>query len=160
MALMTKLKKKIIPWRRKPIENRDLLNLRDDMNRAFDRFFLSPFNDDEWAGRRWSGDEPVMETSEGIIVREEIPGIDPEDLQVTVRDGSLHIEVDKEEEWGQRDDNWHGYRYGRLHRVVSLPEGLDLSQAAATSKHGLLTVQIPWTVETRQRSRRITVDVQ
>lgn len=160
MELMTKLKNKIIPWRKQPIEHRDLLNLRDDMNRVFDRFLFSPFESDGWAGRPWGGDEQIMETSDGVVVRAEVPGIDPKDLRVTVRDGALHIEAEKEEEWGQKEDNWHSYRYGRLHRVVPLPEGLDVSQAAATSKHGLMTVRIPWTAEGQQKSRRITVQVE
>ena len=160
MKLATKLKNKIIPWRRKPIEHRDVLNLRDNMNRVFDRFLFSPFEGDVWVGQPWEGEEQIMESSDGVVVRAEVPGIDPKDLQVTVRDGVLHIEAEMEEEWGQREDHWHGYRYGRLHRVVPLPEGLDIAQAAATAKHGLMTVHIPWTTEAKQRSRRITVQVQ
>lgn len=95
MELMTKLKDKIIPWRRKAVEHRDLLNLRDDINRVFDRFFFSPFEGDEWAGRMWGSDEPVVETSEGVIARVEVPGVDPKDLAVTVRDGILHIQLRK-----------------------------------------------------------------
>ena len=160
MELMAKLKNKMIPWRRKPVEQRDVLSLRDDINRVFDRFFFSPFEGDGWAHRIRGWDEPVMETSEGIVVRVEVPGVDPKDLAVTVRDGVLHLQAEKEDEWGQKDDEWHGYRYGSFHRTVPLPDGLDTSQATATCKHGLMTVQIPWTTEARQRSRRIVVNVE
>lgn len=84
MELMTKLKDKIIPWRRKAVEHRDVLNLRDDINRVFDRFFFSPFEGDEWAGRMGGSDEPVVETSEGVIAQVEVPGVDPKDLAVTM----------------------------------------------------------------------------
>jgi HSP20 family protein len=160
MELMTKVKNKLVPWRRKSVGNHDVSNLRDDIDRIFDRFLFSPFDGDLRGGMQWGAEEEVVETSEGIVVRMAVPGIDPRDLQVTVRDGALHIEVEKDEEWGQRDDNWHGYRYGLFHRMVSLPEGLDVSEATATSKHGLMTVHIPWTPEAKQRSRRITVHVQ
>jgi HSP20 family protein len=160
MELITKLKNKIIPARRKPIENRDVLNLRDDINRIFDRFFFSPFERDGWARRIRSWDEDVMETSEGVVVRSEVSGVDPKDLEVELRGGALHIEAEQEDEWQQKDEGWHGYRYGTFHRVVPLPEGLDTSHATAVCKHGLLTVHIPWTTEARQRSRRITVDIE
>jgi HSP20 family protein len=160
MELMTKLKDKIIPWRRKAVEHRDVLNLRDDINRVFDRFFFSPFEGDEWAGRMWVSDEPVVETSEGVIARVEVPDVDPKDLVVTVHDRVLHIQAEKEDEWGRKDDDWYGYRYGSFHRTVPLPDGHDTSQATATCKHGLMTVQIPWTTEARHQSRRIVVNVE
>lgn len=159
MELMSKLKNTIIPWRKKPVESRDVMNLRDDINRVFDRFFFSPFGQDPWAGPTWGEAETVMETSEGIVVRVEVPGIDPKDLEVTVRDGMLHIGTEKEEEWKQKDD-WYGYGYRRFQRTVPLPEGLDTSQANAVCKHGVMTVHIPWTTEARQRSRRITVHIE
>lgn len=160
MELMTKLKNKIIPWRNKPVEKRDVLNLRDDINRVFDRFFFAPFQGDGWTGGTWGWDEHITETSEGIVVRVEVPGVDPKNLEVTVREGALHIQAEKEDEWGQKDDDWYGYRHGSFHRIVLLPDGLDTAQATATCKHGLMTVQIPWTTEARQRSRRIVVNVE
>jgi HSP20 family protein len=160
MELMAKLKDKMIPWRRKAVEHRDVMNLRDDINRVFDRFFFLPLEGDGWTGRMWGWDEPVMETSEGIVVRVDVPGVDPKDLAVTVHDGVLHIQAEKEDEWGRKDDDRYGYRYGSFHRTVPLPDGLDTSRATATCKHGLMTVQIPWTTDAKQRSRRIVVNVE
>ena len=48
MELVSKLKE-IIPWRRKPVEPSEVVSLRDDINRLFDRFLI-PFEYRDWVG--------------------------------------------------------------------------------------------------------------
>jgi HSP20 family protein len=154
MQLVSKLKE-LIPWRRKSVEPHEVMSLRDDINRLFDRFFLAPF-DQEWSSARgWSTDLDMEETEDEVIVRAEVPGIEPRDLDVTVRDGALHIRYERREE--QSDGGWTRRRYGALTRTVALPSGLDTAAAKATCRHGVLTVRIPRTEESRHRIRKIPV---
>ncbi|MCP9450199.1 MAG: Hsp20/alpha crystallin family protein [Nitrospira sp.] len=158
MALMTKLKE-LIPWKRKPVETHEVISLRDDINRLFDRFLTSPF-DGSWPRLAGGGPEIEMEeTDEEVILRVDVPGLDPKHLDVKIRNGSLHVAYEDEREWREKDGASFGRRYAAFHRTVGLPDGLDASKAEATCKHGVLTVRIPWTPEARDRARTIVVSV-
>ncbi len=154
MPLVSKLKE-LIPWRRKSVEPHEVMTLRDDINRLFDRFFLAPFDQDWSPARNWYGDLDMEETEDEVIVRAEVPGIEPSDLDVTVRDGALHIRYERREE--QSDGGWMRRRYGSWTRTVALPSGLDTATGKATCRHGVLTVRIPRTEEARHRIRKIPV---
>lgn len=158
MALMTKLKE-LIPWKRKPVETHEVISLRDDINRLFDRFLMSPF-DASWPRLAGGGSEIEMEeTDEEVILRVDVPGLDPKRLDVKIRNGSLHVAYEDEREWREKDGAGFGRRYAAFHRTIGLPDGLDASKAEATCKHGVLTVRIPWTPEARDRARTIEVSV-
>ena len=90
MELVRKLKD-IVPWRGKPVETHEVMTLRDDINRLFNRFYHDPFDHDLWplhGTGPWSFGWPpldVDETDDEMVLRLEVPGIDPKDLEVTVR---------------------------------------------------------------------------
>ena len=159
MALMTKLKE-IMPWKRKPVETHEVISLRDDINQLFDRLLVAPF-DARWPsfGNGGPGLE-LDETDEHVIIRAEVPGLDPKQLKVEVRNGMLHVSYEHETEWRPNNGEGSGRRYAAFHRTVALPEGVDDERAEATCKHGLLTVRIPWRGEAGQRSHRLTVLVE
>lgn len=159
MALMTKLKE-IMPWKRKPVETHEVMSLRDDINHLFDRLLMSPF-DTRWPtiGSIGPGLE-LDETDEHVIVRAEVPGLDPKHLQVEVRNGMLHVSYEQEAEWRPMNGEGRGRHYAAFHRTVALPEGVDDERAEATCKYGVLTIRIPWRREASQRSRRVTVSVE
>lgn len=158
MELMTKLKE-MIPWKRKPVETHEVMSLRNDINQLFDRFLMSPF-DTGWSRFAGGGSEIEMnETEEDVILRAEIPGLDPKRLNVTIRNGMLHMSYEDQREWPDRNGEGRSRRYAAFHRSVALPDGLDLSKAEAACKHGVLMVRIPWTSEARDRSRTIVVSV-
>lgn len=156
MELMTKLKD-IIPWKRKSVETQDVMSLRDDINQLFDRFLMSPF-ETGFAGAGQGLD--MSETDEAVIIRAEVPGLDPKRLDVQIRSGVLQISYEQEHEWRDNGGQGAGRRYAAFHRSVALPEGVDTARAEAACKHGLLMVRIPWSEEAKERSRRIVVSVE
>jgi HSP20 family protein len=155
MELMTKLKD-IIPWKRKSVETQDVMSLRDDINQLFDRFLLSPF--DSRFGHVGHGID-MDETEEGVIIRAEVPGLDPKRLDVQVRSGVLQIGYEQEHEWRDNGQG-SGRRYAAFHKTVALPEGVDTSKAEAACKHGLLIVRIPWNEDAKEGARRVVVSVE
>lgn len=159
MELMTKLKE-MIPWKRKPVERHEVLSLRDDINRLFDRFLFTPFETDWTTSRGWGNGIDIDETDRGVVVRIEVPGLDPSHLEVTARQGMLDVRYERQEEWREGNGGGTGRRYAAFHRTIALPDGLDTARAEAVCKHGLLTVQIPWTQEAKDRARRIVVSVE
>ena len=160
MELMRRLKD-IVPWRRKPVETHEVVALRDNINHLFDRFLSDPFGHDWWplsgTGPRPFGWPPldVEETDDELVLRLEVPGLDPKDLDVTVRSGVLQIRAERKEE--EALNGGYARRYGSFSRTLALPEGLDTDAARATCRHGLLVVRIPRSQEAKERVRRISV---
>ena len=158
MALMTKLKE-MIPWKRKSDETHGVMSFGDDINQLFDRFLSSPF---ETGWSRFAGLDSgieMYETEEHVILRADVPGVDPKQLNVTIRNGILCLSYEAQSEWRDGNGDGSACRYAAFRRSVTLPDDLDISEAEAACKHGVLVVRIPWTHEARNRSRTIVVSV-
>jgi HSP20 family protein len=138
--------------------------LESDINRAFELFWrgfdptLSGGSGKDGA----LGAVPRMdmrETDKQVEVTVELPGMEAEDVDVSLADGALSIRGEKKFE---REKDEKGYilrerSFGRIERTIPLPEGLDLDAAKASFKNGVLTVAIPKTGEARSASKRIPV---
>jgi HSP20 family protein len=94
---------------------------------------------------------------EHLVVRAEIPGVDPEkDVDVTVADGLLRIRVERTEE--KRDRTHTEFHYGSLLRTVPLPAGAMEETATAKYDHGIL--EVSFTIgEPREPGRHIAIDI-
>ena len=101
----------------------------------------------------------VYQDSESLRVRASVPGVKPDDLEVTVTDDILTIKGErkvarevKEEEYLHRE-----HRFGAFRRTVSLPDGLDTGKAESSYENGILTVTIPKTEERKPKALKIDV---
>jgi HSP20 family protein len=94
-----------------------------------------------------------------VVVRAELPGIDPEkDVEVTVEGGLLTISAHREErtEDKQKDSYRSEFRYGHLERQIRLPEGTGPEAVSATYTDGVLEVRLP-APRSEGTTRRIAV---
>jgi HSP20 family protein len=158
MALMTKLKE-MIPWRRKPVETHEVTPLPNDIDQLFDRFVMSQF-ETRWSRFAGLGSGIEMyETEEHVILRVDVPGVDPKQLNITIRNGILCLSYEDQCEWHDGNGEGSSRRYAAFRRSVALPDGLDVSTAEAACKNGVLAVRIPWSPEARARSRTIVISV-
>lgn len=133
---------------------------RDPFHRlqdAFDNLF-SPLMR-HWSGpllpeftgmRLWDFD---MEANENeVVVRAEMPGFEPDDINVSVEENVLTIEAEKRAEGEQERD------YRSFHRTATLPAGIDRDRVAATYRNGILELHIPRKEEAKPK--RIHVEGQ
>ena len=131
--------------------------LRTEVDRLFESF---PFRLPTLKLGRMAG-VPALEMSEtdkGYKVTAELPGIDPENVEVTYEDGLLRIAGEKKEE---REENERGYRlsersYGAFERLVELPSGADPEKIDAKFKNGVLTINFAKN-DSNRNIRRIKV---
>lgn len=99
---------------------------------------------DAWGRRMVSVEEFTDDGT--LIVRAEMPGIDPEkDVTITVSDGMLHITAERSEEQEKSGRTFHRreFRYGSLARSVPVPDGVDEDKVEASYKDGILEVRVP-----------------
>jgi len=131
---------KIVRWQ----PGNDLVSLRDAMDRLFE---------DSWVSSRgWNLPsawvEPtvdVYETADSVVVKAAIPGVKPEDVEITVKGDLVSISGETKQETESKDKNYlrRETRVGSFSRVISLPQGLDSDKADAKFENGVLTVTFP-----------------
>lgn len=126
----------VMPWT-------GLASLKQDMDRLFERFFESKWEEFPALGE-WAPRLDVSETKEAMVAKAEIPGMDPKDISVSLQENLLTIKGEKKEE---KEERYHRVErsYGAFARSVRLPVGVDGSKVNAAFKNGLLTVTLPKT---------------
>lgn len=141
----------IIPWRGKrqdaEIEPfRALDTFRTEMDRMFDRFFGGDWPIARMGGfGNWLPTLDVAETDKDITVRAEVPGLDPEDLDISVTGQVLTISGEKKESSEKKDENFYHSerRFGSFRRSVTLPVSVDAEKVSAKHKNGVVTIVLP-----------------
>lgn len=121
-------------------------SLEREMQEMFDKFTSRPW----FEGFSWKPSTDVYRDEGELVVRAEIPGIDPEKgLKVEVEGNVLHIEGEKKEEKEVEEDNRfvRECHYGSFRRDVLLPEGVTDDDIRATFDNGVLTVRVAVPVE-------------
>lgn len=128
----------LVPWR--PF--RELTPFRD-----FDRLF-----EDFWgrwpawpAEREWLPALDLSETKDKVIVKIELPGIDPKDIEVTVQGDMLTVKGERKQEREEKEEDYHRVErvYGSFCRSLRLPATAEHDKVAATYKDGILKLTIP-----------------
>ena len=136
---------------------RDVVSLREAMNQLLEESMVrSPSGPEEREGLI-----PVRvdmyETDEGIVVKSDLPGMKPEDVDISIQENTLTIrgEFEAEEEGERQNVHIRERRYGVFQRSIPLPKAVDAEKAAAEFEDGVLRVMLP-TVEA-EKPKRISV---
>jgi len=128
------------------------------MNRLFDDFFGG------WPAAgyegRWALAIDVSETQDAVKVRAEIPGMNSEDIDISLTGDTLTIKGEKKEEETKQEENFTRIErsYGAFQRVVALPSPVDPQHVDAGYKNGILTVNLEKKEESKPRSIDIKVE--
>ena len=125
--------------------------LREDLHGALDR----------WLHRRHQHLEgiDIEDKGDSILIEAAMPGLDPKDVSIEVRDDRLIMHGEKKFDTEKRGKNYYYAEHGlgAVTRVVPLPFEVDAKRASAKYKNGLLRVELPKTQEAKQR--QVTVRV-
>ncbi len=144
--------KEIIKWPQMP----SFTSLRDEMNQLFDEFWSRrPFFD---AG--WSPELDVAETNENVIVKAEVPGLDPKDIDISISGDTLTLKGEKKEEKQENDRYYHRVerRYGSFMRSVTLPESVNTENIKAECKNGILVITLPKVEKAKHKKINVKVE--
>jgi HSP20 family protein len=131
---------------------------------ALDRLFDSnlPQWDNELLGEtelgQWIPKIDVTENANAILIRADVPGVNPKDIEVHLEDGLLTIKGQTEAEIKEEKQNYIRTERssGSFVRSISLPDVGDASKIAAKSKNGVLEITIP--KNKKSISHKIPVD--
>lgn len=100
----------------------------------------------------------VVEEKERFVLRADLPGVNAEDIDISMDKGLLSISGERRHEKTENAEGLHRVERvtGRFYRRFSLPETVDADGIAAKSENGILEVTIP--KQPQVQARRITVE--
>ena len=106
----------------------------------------------------WAPAVDIKEEEKGYLLVADIPGVDPEDIEIHMENGILTIKGERENE---KKTEREGYKriereHGVFYRRFTMPEGVNADGIEATNKNGVLTVRIP--KQEAKQARKITVN--
>lgn len=114
---------------------------------------------ESWVNRIWSAPWDVVEDADHYRVTVELPGCDQKEISVSLEEGVLQVEAQKEarEETQNAQIHRRERAFGRFSRALELPKSIDASKIRATYRNGVLEIEIPKLEDAKPRSIRIEV---
>jgi len=136
--------------RRDPFEG--VVSLQQAMNRLFEESFVKPS-----LSQDMNLALDMYETDENVVVKLAVPGVKPEDIEVTVTGDTLTIKGQLEAEEETNDRNYHlrERRYGSFVRSVTLPAPVQVDQTSAEFENGVLTLTAPKREEVKPKTIQV-----
>ncbi|HYD29499.1 MAG TPA: Hsp20/alpha crystallin family protein [Azospirillaceae bacterium] len=151
-------------------------DLRAQMDRVFDSFmnafqplslmrppmamgeFMRPMM--MGMGMEMSPRVDIAETEDSLTITADLPGLDENDIDVTIANGALTLRGQKKAEREERKQNYHLMErsYGTFNRSFRLPDTVDPEKVDARFDKGVLTVTLPKTEAGRSQIRRIQIN--
>jgi HSP20 family protein len=143
---------------RRPSPLGELVSLRQAMDRLFEDSFVRsrPWGLNGEAGGALPLD--ITNSTDALIVEAALPGVPPDDVEITVEDGTLTIHAETRSERKDEDGQTliSEIRRGSLTRAIALPSGLEPDKASARFEHGVLYLRIPKAEAVKPRQIRIS----
>jgi HSP20 family protein len=142
---------------------RDLLSLQDRMNRLFDESYRTTQrggSEDEWAlGGSWAPAVDIYEQGTDIVLKAELPGVDPKDVDIRLENNVLSLRGQRKLESEVKRENYHRVErsYGTFSRSFTLPTVVDQASIKAEFKDGLLRLTLPKREEAKPKQIQIQV---
>lgn len=131
---------------------REMLSLRRAMDRMFEDFYGN--QDTDWdQAITWSLPLDVVENEGEYLVKASIPGMNPDDLEITYDNNVLTIRGEIKSEEEKKGERYHmrERRYGSFSRSISLPTTVNPDGIQASYENGVLNLHLPKTEDVKPR---------
>ena len=134
------------PSRHEPSRHEPSLMSRftNEIERLFEDFGLGRVWG-EVGGAEWAPQIEVFESGGQFIVRAELPGLTSNDVKVDITDNALTIRGERKQVHKEEREGWYRSErsYGRFFRSIPVPEGINVDEASASFRDGVLEITMP-----------------
>jgi HSP20 family protein len=145
---------------------KELLNIEREFNRLFnslgDKFniFRKPGYDQELDNTAWMPLADLSEDKDSYSIKLDIPGINKDDIRVSITDGVITIGGERKEEKEKKDETFHTIErsFGKFYRTFRLPVPVQENRINAVYKDGQLLLTIPKDEESKPKQIEVTVN--
>ena len=143
----------LVPWR--PLGG-ELSSFRREMDRLWNHVLGEKAFSGKFA-EEWAPSVDISETKDNFVVKAELPGLDTEDVNVSISGDILTIKGEKRKETEDKDEHHHYIeRYaGSFQRVFQLPSGVKGDGIEATFNKGILKITLPKVEEAKKKEIKI-----
>ena len=139
----------MVPWRKR--NQSELATLPGGVDDWFESFFRGLDRPLSFFGQRAWPAIDVAEKDEAVLVRAEVPGLRPEEIDISVYGDTLIISGEKKESKEREGDGFYHVEssYGSFRREVALPANVEESKIEAVCKDGVLSITLPKAAQSR-----------
>jgi HSP20 family protein len=132
----------------------DVVSLRDAVNSLLQESFVRS-GGDRVVGPFLPLD--VLENENEFVVKASLPGLKPDEVQITVHGDTVSIRGEVKQEEEKKDQNWllRERRHGQFQRAFAVPAPVDAEKARAQFEHGVLTLTLPKAETARPKQIKI-----
>ncbi|MDI9477011.1 MAG: Hsp20/alpha crystallin family protein [Firmicutes bacterium] len=134
----------------------ELMSLRNDLDRFFNEAFR--FFDEDFSQRlAWKPAVDVEETADYFLISAELPGLNKEDIKISIIDNRVVLSGEISEEKEVREANYYlkERSRGKFSRSITLPSPVNTAGAEATYKDGILSLKLPKAEEAKMKEIKI-----
>jgi HSP20 family protein len=152
----------LMRWRDRGWPFRELDELREEMDRLFERTLgrTVPLRREAQEVRGWAPAIDMFERENEVVLRAEVPGMSKEEINLSVFGNTLTISGERKTEEEIKEDDYYCCErsYGRFQRDITLPQGVDAEKIKASYKNGILEVVLPKTEEAKPKQVEVAVE--
>ena len=137
---------------------RDLVTTQDRLNRLFNETMGRFVGSEGVRSGAWLPAVDIYENEQNIVLKAELPGIDPKDVEATVHEGTLYLKGERKYEKEVKEESYHHVErsYGSFARSFELPASVDADKVQAEFKDGVLTLTMPKKEEAKAKKIKIS----
>ena len=139
---------------------RDLVSTQDRFNQLFNETFACAFGDQpEGTPHAWVPPVDIYETADSVVLKAELPGINPDDVEIRIEGNTLHLKGERKFEKEVKEEKFHRVErsQGTFTRGFSLPNTVDANKVKAEYENGILTLTMPRREEAKPRTIKVNV---
>ena len=138
----------------------ELENIQREINRMIDcSLSRTHVNDTTLLGGQWTPAVDIYDSSDNILIKAELPGLEKDEIEISVQDNNLIIKGEKKKEQEIKEDNYFRTErfYGSFCRMVPLPADVDPGRADTRYQDGILSLTLPKKAEAKPKQIKIEV---
>lgn len=147
-------------WELLPWEPFEFEKVRREMDRIWDSFFEEKPVKRVRGRREWVPSLDISETKGELVVKVDLPGIDPKEMDISLNDDVLTIKGEKKQEKEEKEEGYHlvERNYGSFTRSIRLPKEVQSEKIKAVYKNGVLRITLPKSKEAMRKEIKIKVE--
>jgi HSP20 family protein len=138
---------------------RELEDVSNRLNRVFGRPLARMEPNEMFTMADWTPSADISETDTAYLIKAEIPGVNKEDVKVTIENGMLTIQGERKMEKEEKDKKFHRIErsYGSFMRSFRVPDDADESAVKAEFKDGVLNVTLTKSAKAKPKAINVSV---
>jgi len=136
---------------------RDLVTLREKMNRLFEETFTGRGEKKDLVSGTWSPSVDIYETENAMVLTAEVPGMKEDEIEIKIEDNTLILQGERKFEKETKEENYHRIErsYGSFYRSFTLPNSIDQDKIQAVHENGVLKITMPKRPELKPKKVKV-----